>query len=259
MRPAQQRGGIFDRPPPDIRDVAEFSLQAANKMERGIALHFGHVMPAWLEVLLADDHSRTLLASQDRFVKFAARAGSGYDARFASKFGLFFGAGELAVKKRVLPLSAEWPGIVAYRGYRIALLAARGEEVLTAKALARLISALKEPNRLVAINEELGSRPPQLNDRHVGVTLKHRGEQVVGVLDAALVQLAGDRQIARSLIKLLGTHGVYDGGQGHAGTSQIGRPLIIKGTLVEKPRFWLFKTKALVALAKTMQGREPFP
>ena len=150
----------------------------------------------------------------------------------------------------LLPLPAEWPGIAVYRGYRNALLAAQGEAALTEKALARLISALKEPNRLAAIVVKLGSKPAHLNDRHVGVTLEHKGEQVIGVLDSALVQLAGDRQIARSLIKLLGTHGAYAGGQGHAGTSQIGRPLLIKGTLVQKPRFWLFKTKALAALAK---------
>ena len=210
-------------------------------------------------MLLADDHSGTLLASQDHFVNFAARAGSGYDARFASKFGLFYGAGELAVRNRVLPLAAEWPGIAAYRGYRNALLAAQGEEVLTAKALERLIAALKEPNRLLPISNEVGSRAAHLNDRHVGVTLEHKGERVFGVLDSALVQLAGDRQIARSLVKLLGTHGAYAGGQGHAGTSQIGHPLFIKGTLVHKPRFWLFRAKALAALAKAMDSPEPFP
>jgi hypothetical protein len=48
-------------------------------------------------------------------------------------------------------LAAEWPGIAAYRGYRNALLAAQGEEVLTAKALERLIAALKEPDRLLRI------------------------------------------------------------------------------------------------------------
>ncbi len=67
-------------------------------MERGIALHYGHVMPAWIEVLLADDHAGTLLALQDSFVKFAARAGSGYDARFANKFGLLYAVGKLAVE-----------------------------------------------------------------------------------------------------------------------------------------------------------------
>ncbi len=46
---------------------------------------------------------------------------------------------------------------------------------------------------------------------------------------------------------------------GVAPRQQIGRPLLIKGTLVQKPRFWLFKAKALAALAKAMQGREPFP
>ena len=171
----------------------------------------------------------TLLASQDHFVKFAARAGSGYDARFASKFGLSTPWAGSRLGTGVLPLPAEWPWIAVHRGYRNALLAAQGEAALTAKALARLISALKEPNRLVVISGKLGSDPPQLNDRHVGVILEHKGERVIGVLDAALVQLAGDRQIARSLIKLLGTHGAYAGGQGHAGTSQIGRPLIIKG------------------------------
>jgi len=94
---------------------------------------------------------------------------------------------------------------------------------------------------------------------HLGVTLEHKGEEAVGIRDSALVRPVGDRQIARSLIKLLGTHGAYAGGQGHAGTSQIGRPLLIKGTLVQKPRFWLFRAKALAVLAKAMDSRESFP
>src|SRR5271166_4166994 len=169
--PSSSRGGIFDAPPPDTRDVAEFSRSAAQEVERGIALHYGHVMPAWIEVLLADDHAGTLLASQDHFVKIVASTGSGYDARFADKYGLLYAVSKLAVKHGVLPWTVEWPWIAVYRGYRNALLVAQGEAALTAKALARLISAVKEPNHLVAIGEELGSRPPQLNDRHVGVTL----------------------------------------------------------------------------------------
>jgi hypothetical protein len=123
--PSSSLGGMMDAPPPGTRDVAEFSRRTAKQMERGIALHFGHVMPAWIEVLLADDHAGTLLASQGHFVKIAARAGSGYDARFASKFGLLYAVGKLAAKHRVLPLAAEWPGIAVYRGYRNALLAAQ--------------------------------------------------------------------------------------------------------------------------------------
>ena len=88
-----------------------------------------------------------------------------------------------------------------------------------------------------------------MNDRHIGVILEHKGERVIGVLDAALVQLAGDRQIARSLIKLLGTRGAYAGGQGHAGTSQIGHPLLIKGSW-SRTAIRLFRAKALAALAK---------
>lgn len=89
--------------------------------------------------------------------------------------------------------------------------------------------------------------------------MEHKGEQVIGVLDSALVQLAGDRHIVRSLIKLLETHGAYAGGQGHAGTSQIGHPLLIKGELVRKPRFWLFRANALAALAKAMGSAEHLP
>jgi hypothetical protein len=85
--------------------------------------------------------------------------------------------------------------------------------------------------------------------------LEHKGEKVIGVLDTALVQLTGDRQIARSLIKLLEANGVYAGGQGHAGTSQIGHPLLIKGALVQKPRFWLFEANALATLANAKDSR----
>jgi len=76
-----------------------------------------------------------------------------------------------------------------------------------------------------------------LNDRHVRVTLEHKGDQFVGVLDSALLQLAGGRQIRDSMIKLLEARGAYVDGQGDARTSQIGHPLLVKGALVNKPRF----------------------
>jgi hypothetical protein len=156
--PPSSRSGIVDAPPPGTGNVAEFSRRTAKQMERGIALHYGHVMSAWIDVLLADDHAGTLLASQDHFVKIATHAGSGYDARFASKFGLLYAVGELAVKRGVLPWAAAWPRIAVYRGYRNALLAAQGEAALTERALARLLFALQEPNRLAAIIVRLGSK-----------------------------------------------------------------------------------------------------
>ena len=62
------------------------------------------------------------------------------------------------------------------------------------------------------------------------------------------MQLAGGRQIRDSMIKLLEARGAYVDGQGDARTSQIGHPLLVKGALVNKPGFWLFKAKALAAL-----------
>ena len=244
-----------------LRRAPAMSLSSRDGLPKrwnaGLLFIIGHVMPAWSTALIADDHAGTLLESQDHFVKFATRSGSGYDARFANKFGLLYAAGKLAVRHRVLPWAAEWPGIAAYRGYRNALLAAQGEAALTAKALARLLSAVKEPNRLLAIGEELGSRPPQLNDRHVEVTLKHKGEQVVGVLDAALVQLAGDRQIARSLIKLLETHRrILQGDKATRGPPKLADPFSSRARWSTNRRFWLFKAKALAALAKAMDSRE---
>ncbi len=160
------------------------------------------------------------------------------------------------MKHGVLPLPAEWPWIAVYLGYRNALLAAQGEAALTAKALTRLLSALKEPDRLVVISGKLGSKPTTIERPPRWGHLAAQGRAGRRRSRRALVQLAGDRHIARSLIKLLGTHGAYAGGQGHAGTSQIGHPLLIKGTLVQKPRFWLFKAKVLAALAKAMDSGE---
>jgi hypothetical protein len=130
----------------------------------------------------------------------------------------------------------------------------QGDAALTAKALARLISA--EPNRLVAIDEELVSETPRLKDHHFGVTLEQQGRAGRRRSRQSVGAAGRDRQIARSLIKLLEANGVYAGDKGHAGTSQIGRPLLIKGALVQKPRFWLFRAKALVALANASDGQE---
>ena len=69
---------------------------------------------------------------------------------------------------------------------------------LITKALARLIFALR--NRVLAIDRTGGSIASSLSDFHIGVTLLHKGERIVAILDGALVRLAGDRHIARSLM-----------------------------------------------------------
>ena len=44
--------------------------------------------------------------------------------------------------------------------------------------------------------------------------------------------------------------GIYRGGQGHAGTTQVPVPMNINGRHVEKPRFWLFNRDELMQFGR---------
>jgi hypothetical protein len=135
--PKRELGGIIDNPPPGV-DRVEFAKEAVREIESKIGAHFGHLFPAWMELLLTEDRSQRLIALCDLFVQKMETSGSGYDERYARKFGVLYASGQLAVENGLLPWPFDWPAKAVQRCYRNALAAANREQTLVAHALARL-------------------------------------------------------------------------------------------------------------------------
>jgi hypothetical protein len=102
-----------------------------------------------------------------------------------------------------------------------------------------LIAIAFDPLRVIDVRARRTAPIPVITKSHAGIIATHNKQTVIGFLDRSLVEIAGDRESARSLIAELDRFGAYVGGHGHAGTAQVAIPMIIDGDKVEKPRFWL--------------------
>jgi hypothetical protein len=104
------------------------------------------------------------------------------------------------------------------------------------------------------------TRVPKIEDSHYGAICTYKGDKTVAVLDDALDLISGDKLVTKAFISRLKKAGVYTGGQGHAGTTQIAVPMRIHGKRIEKPRFWLFNHARLMAFgtaASKAQSSKP--
>jgi hypothetical protein len=114
-------------------------------------------------------------------------------------------------------------------------------------AIVKLQQAVTKGRFVSAVNR---NRMPKIEDSHYGAICTYKGVRTVAVLDDALDLVSGDKFVTKKMISQLEKAGVYTGGQGHAGTTQIPGPMNINGNRIEKPRFWLFKQVELMAFEK---------
>ena len=205
-------------------------------------------MPAWIEVLLAEDWSDRLEELRDYFVEKMAPDGSGYERRFAAKYGVLYAVGKVAVENGVLDWPADWPAKAVARCYRNALAAANREKTQMTRALARLQKAVSDGRFVVPL--AVGRRIIVVSENDYGVICRYKGPEVVAVTDAALQSICGDRLVMKALVSFLKTKQVYKGGHGHAGTTQVPIKVRIGGKVVDKPRFWIFDREALMQLRR---------
>lgn len=244
LLPPAEEGGIIDCAPQGV-DVLEFSRATVDEMEKGFLRHYGHVMPAWINLLLSEDYSLRLIELQDRFVRHMAAGELGWDIRHARKFGALYAVGKLAVDKGLLPWSKAWPQKAVSSCYTNAIRATQGEEGLVQKALERSMAIAFDPRRIVDVTARKTGAIPVITKSHAGIIATHKKKTVIGLLERSLLEIAGDKKMAGALIAELDAMGDYIGGHGHAGTAQIAIPMIIDGERSEKPRFWLIAYNSL--------------
>jgi putative DNA primase/helicase len=103
--PGPGKGGIFDSIDCKPADRAKRSIELISKLERGYSNHCGHVIPAWVIYLMAEDRSGEIIKRVNSFIEHVEARGHGWEVRFAQKFGVIYAAMMMGIDAGLLP----WP------------------------------------------------------------------------------------------------------------------------------------------------------
>ena len=137
--PPRSAGGIIDNPPNGL-DRVEFAKSTVREIEEIIASNYGHLFPRWIKLLLSTDLSDEILQLIDKFVLGVRGNESGYEQRFARKFGILYAAGNHGL----LNWPEGWPAKAIAKCYRNAKAASRRDEVRVETAITRLQQAVTD-------------------------------------------------------------------------------------------------------------------
>ena len=241
--PKSEDGGIFDRLPEGTPDPVEAGKILIKALERGVALHYGHIMPAWIELLLAENHALKIQEYRAHFAAKVAPDGTGYDKNYAEKFGVLYAAGRLAVEGGILPWPKDLPWQVVRLCYHLAVAASVSADVLAAKKIKRLVKLLKQKTRFpkasVAVSKVVAYHADTL-----GVRIDIKGRSKCAMRKKELSKFAGSPAVAKTMLRKMSAAGALGSGQGTAGTSQPGVKVKV-GAKTIKPRFWVIDMKKL--------------
>jgi hypothetical protein len=235
--------GIFDRLPDDTEDQVAAGTALITDLERGVALHFGHIMQAWIEYLLAENRALQIQEYTKRFVVKVAADGTGYDKCYAEKFGILYAAGKLATEAGILLLPEDLPWKAVRCCYRLALASAAPAEVRAAEKIELLIRLFDQKKRFPKI-ATVGSQIVTYCSRTLGVRTVVNGKPVCAMRTEELRAFAGSALVAKAMRSQMAPAGVLMDGQGSSGASQVGIKIKVAGK-TSKPRFWVMNEKKL--------------
>lgn len=246
--PSSKKGGIFDLINGTAAVRAKRSVDLIAKLERGYQNHHGHVIPAWILHLMAEDRSQQILTLVDQFIDHVKGKSDGWETRFARKFGYIYAAMVIGIEAGLLPWHPQLPLEVVTRCHRKARRAASSENERFAETAAKLSRALRKPGRV--IDGTIGRRTITVTKRCVAIRYLKNGKRRIGVLDDALLKLLGTPKAKTAFTKGLTTAGVVREGHGHAGTVQERINIMRNGKVSDRVRLWSIDAEKFLHLTK---------
>jgi Domain of unknown function (DUF927) len=235
--PSPKRGGIFDRIKGGAAKRAKRGIKLIAKLQRGYTSHHGHTLPEWAIYLMAEDRSEQIIKSVNAFIDHVEARGNGWEVRFATKFGLVYAAMKAGTDAGLLPWRSSLPLSVASKCYRKARAAARRPKERVRDAVMQLHRFLKDDTRVV--DPRTDGKPVKITNRTVAIRYRKDGRLKFGVLDRALLKIAGARKTKESFAKMLVEARLVTGGHGHARTHQERISTIRNGNISKRTRFWI--------------------
>jgi hypothetical protein len=252
--PRPEKGGIFDRIPAAANERAVRSVKLIAKLEQSYINHHGHIIPEWIQYLLAKDKTKRILRLVEEFIEHVAAGKQGWEARFARKFGYIYAAMALGVRAGLLPWPKDYPSKVAVKCYRRARESAKTTEERADDAIVKLATLLSERQRVVTVNP--GQQPTNLTRRCIAIRYHKQGRLTFGVLDQTLLRLLGSRKAKSKFTKGLVESGLIASGHGHAGTVQEHIRIVRDGKIVDRPWVWAIDVeKFYIAMRKRRRAK----
>ncbi len=244
--PKVEEAGIFDRLQGDaLQKIAE-GKKLINKLDVGVTQNYGLVMPRFINILFAKDHSSFIIKRRDFFLQRIMSNGDGFDERYAVKFAIPAVAGYLAAVHDIVPWPKMWPYEAAEHCYYLAVKAVRKDTDVAAKKLRLLVKLATNSDRFITVKGG-ATEVIRFGEKDLGIRTIYRDKEVVAIRDERLETFAGGRKVADLLIDQLQAKRILLGGHGHAGTTQLPTPIRISGKAILKPRFWIMDLRRLNA------------
>jgi hypothetical protein len=242
--PGPDKGGVFDRMTCEPTDRAKRSVGLIKMLERGFTSHCGHVIPVWVQYLMAQDRSAEIIKLVDGFVRHVGAGSHGWEVRFAQKFGVVYAAMTIGVEAGLLPWKRSLARKVATKCYRKARNAAKTDQERAAEGFGKLRKLIEEDGRLVdASNGDRASRPIRMPSKGIGIRFTKNGRVKYGILDVAMAKLLRTKKAKAIFTKRLAKAGVLSDGHGHAGTAQQRFKIKRDGKIIDRPRLWVIDAK----------------
>jgi hypothetical protein len=224
------------------------------QLERGISQNYGLIFPLWIDYLLEADRSKRLVELVERFVSLVASDGTGWDNRYARKFGVTYAVGWLAVDAEILPWPKNWPRNAVVRCYRRSIAAIHNNQVLADKMIKLIANVSTDRSRFVPIKSGYKSKNSPSN-RTLGFRTKHLGKRVLAVRDETLRKMAGSHAVEKAAVQKLQQQKILVGGHGKRRTTQLPIPIWDGKKTTKKPRFWVINPGRLQKYVKTISKR----
>lgn len=191
--------GIFDRLSGTAIEVEARRNRLVGQLEEAIRLNYGTLLPAWIDVLKSVPASE-ICRLVELFVSKMVPRGTGFDRRFAMKFGLVFAAGYLATKKGLLPWPTRFAQDVTVFCYGQALTAIRGVRQLTEDGIEKLGKLASSSQHFPKLKEG-GVIGEELQMKWLGFRRMRQGHWQLAVRRETILQFGGSSAAAQRMVE----------------------------------------------------------
>jgi energy-coupling factor transporter ATP-binding protein EcfA2 len=240
MIPPLDEGGIFDRP--DSSDPRAKALELIKQLEKEAVQNYGVIFEDWATKLLERDRSELIMKRLAWFCRKVVKNKSGYDERFAKKFGLVYAAGRLAIDLGVLPWSKKLVWRAIRECYRISRRTARNNKPRVTTMINKLCTMGADP---IYFPPSSRRRSVILDDQMLGLATTYRGNNVLALREDRFSALCSDAQLCKKVLRALTKRKVLIGMHGGARALQLPAPIEINGRSISKPRFLILSKRML--------------
>jgi hypothetical protein len=250
--PSTDEGGIFDLVKCETDQRARRSLDLIAKLERGYQNHHGHVIPAWVLYLMAQDRSSRIM---DLLAEFRGRViakNNGWETRFANKFGYVYAAMVMGIEAGILPWKRSLAFSAAKRCYKRARRSVMSASDPFPEQVHRLNALLKQPGSVVDYDRSAGTAV-DLTNGCIAIRYKKNGRRKIGILDYKLEKVIGSPLATTKFTAELRAAGLIGKGHGRAGTVQERIRTLQNGTARERIRLWSVDAKRLARLTRKLR------